>query len=436
MQDAKTIIKRVDTLQAERSSMDDLYDQIERFVAPARGQIYDAGIDENSVRRKFTEIYDSTAVLSAQALGAALHSGLTSPAEEWFGLRVRDDNLNDEHEVKVWLDDTARRTYHLIQQSNFNIEANSFYLNDVTFGTPVMFHGVKANSERMEFEFKTAGPKEVVFEVGFDGSLESVYRSKQYTATQLLGRFPDTVPDTVKKMAKRRGVEKKYTVVHCIMKNEDYKGGDNSSLLPPERRPFIELFILKQPATNLTPKPGGFYEMPVYISKWGDVPGSKFGYSPAISSLPTIIVVNRLVKVVLEAASKAVDPAVLVTQRGLISDLDIGPGGVTVVREGATIVPFETKARFDVSELNRQNLVTEIRQAFFADQLILPQNDRMTATEIRVRHERMQSLLGPSLYHLQEDFLSKLVERSVMMQLRAGLLKDPPESLRSSEFVH
>lgn len=57
----------------------------------------------------------------------------------------------------------------------------------------------------------------------------------------------------------------------------------------------------------------------------------------------------------------------------------------------------------------------------------------MTATEVRVRYELMQRLLGPTLGRLQNDFLDPLITRTFNIMLRAGALDPPPDEARSEE---
>ena len=137
--------------------------------------------------------------------------------------------------------------------------------------------------------------------------------------------------------------------------------------------------------------------MPAYVLRWGRAAGSKFGYSPAINCLSDILTLNQLVEFTLKAAEKVIDPPVLSRQRGVIGDLDLYPGGNTVVRDPRDVVPFESGARFDVSNIEREKLIETIRQSFFVDQLELKQSPAMTATEVNVRYELMQKLLGPAL---------------------------------------
>jgi hypothetical protein len=75
-----------------------------------------------------------------------------------------------------------------------------------------------------------------------------------------------------------------------------------------------------------------------------------------------------------------------------------------------------------------------IRQAFYVDQLLLGQNQTMTATEVLQRNEEKMRLLGPVLGRLQAELLQPLISRSFALLLRAGLLPAPPEELQGQDI--
>ena len=147
-------------------------------------------------------------------------------------------------------------------------------------------------------------------------------------------------------------------------------------------------------------------------------------------ALPDIRNANELVESTLEAVGKVVDPATITTQRGLLSDLDLGRGGLTVVRSIGDLQPFESTARFDVAAGTLEMFQMAINRVFRVDQLQLKESPAMTATEVQVRYELMQRLLGPTLGRLQNDFLNPLVTRTFNILQRANRLPPVPESVR------
>lgn len=58
----------------------------------------------------------------------------------------------------------------------------------------------------------------------------------------------------------------------------------------------------------------------------------------------------------------------------------------------------------------------------------------MTATEVNVRYELMQRLLGPTLGRLQNDLLDPLIQRTFNLMYRAKQLAELPEGLDISQL--
>ena len=105
------------------------------------------------------------------------------------------------------------------------------------------------------------------------------------------------------------------------------------------------------------------------------------------------------------------------------------PGGLTYVRDVNGIQPFQSGAQWQVSNFKSTELITNIRRAFFNDQLQLHEGPNMTATEVRARMELMQQILGPVIGRIQAEFLNPMIQRVFMIMHRDGRFLQPPEVL-------
>ena len=218
----------------------------------------------------------------------------------------------------------------------------------------------------------------------------------------------------------------------CVYPIDDnYKSIDTSKVIEKNSRPYQFKYVLRETGEEFggDKAKGGYYEMPAYAVRWRRASGSQWGYGPGSIAISTVYTLNELVKLTLEAGEKVVDPAVLVTRRGLLSDLDLSPGGKTVVKDTKMVVPFESSARFDVSYLNINDLRDMVRRLFHVDQLQLKESPAMSATEVMVRYELMNRLLGPTMGRLKNDFLDPFVTNVFRMMYRAGQLPELPEGL-------
>jgi hypothetical protein len=116
----------------------------------------------------------------------------------------------------------------------------------------------------------------------------------------------------------------------------------------------------------------------------------------------------------------------------LLSDLNLRARGLTVMRDITKLSPLDTGANIQAGEVEIGDLRQAIRQYFFVDQLELKESPAMTATEVQVRYEMMQRLLGPTLGRLQSDFLDPMIQRTFNILLRAGRLPEIPQSVKAS----
>ena len=426
------IVARMRSLEAERRNLDNRWEIISHFVMPNRGRFFEKESDyEESINWRHRELYDSTAVVSARLLASSIHSNLTSASGRWFGLRFRNEMTNKSHEAREWLEECERILYYAINESNFNLEIAQCYLDLVGYGTSVLLH---ESDGRGGFIFKATMAREIYFEEDFNGKPIGIYRYKKYTALQLLEKYPDTVPPYIKEQAQGATTANvPHQVIHCIRLRMENKDADVSRDLAPEARPYEERYILAKDSHELTPEKSGYYEMPAYVMRWGRAAGSKFGDSPAINVLADIVTLNQLVELILKAAEKVLDPPTLTQQRGIIGDLDLKPAGVTVVRDINGIRPYESGARFDVSQLQREHLINTIQDSFYTKHLILKESPAMTATEVNARYEFMQRVLGPVVGQIKTDGLDPLIKRGFWTLYREGRLPPIPASVLDAD---
>ena len=270
--------------------------------------------------------------------------------------------------------------------------------------------------------------KECYFELDHRGDISHFYRELMWTPQEVYTKFGDKTPEDIIKRADRAEQER-LVVIFCLYvepKNNQRPVGQ----VTVANRPVQGRYVIAESA-EVVGDPVGYYEMPVFFPRWRRAVGSTWGYGPGHLALPTVLTLNQLKQIILEAAEKVIDPALLVTERGVIGDIDLRAGGITVVKDTDSIVPLESRSRVDVSQLEVEKLQRSVRDLFRMNQLELQQGPQMTATEVEVRYELMHRLLGPTLGRIRTDMLDKLISRIFAMLGRAGLLPPPPDSVRS-----
>ena len=433
---ASEILKRAASLEAQRKTLDNTYQLIEKFVRPFSGEFFKPLNSENEVQWRRRGIYDSTAIVSADLLAGQIHANLVSPAVKWFDFQFRDDEFGKDVEAQKWLDDLEEAVWKALAESDFNLQVAEFLSDIVTYGTAVMFEEENDELEWKGLDFSAIPVRDCYHEPDAKGGLARLYRRLQYTTIQMMDRFE--MPEAwLKAYAESENVEKNWTVWFVVYpRDQEKKDYDRADIKPkriaPKLRPWAYKYVMAEGAFDL--EEGGYYEMPAFRTMWKKTSGSRNGHSPAFIALSDILQLNEVVKQSSEARAKAIDPAMITTERGVIGDVDLEAGGLTVVTEMDQLMPFESRARFDVQDNEVYRLQTSIRSVFFIDKLELKDSPAMTATEVNVRYERMMRQFASTLGRLQSDFLDKLLHLTINIMMRQGVFRSPPPSVAGQEF--
>lgn len=412
------ILKRLNALESQKNTWSDHWQEILDYVMPRKAEIT---VTYAKGQKRTEKLYDSTAIHANTLLAASLQGTLTSASLPWFHLRVRNEDLNNDREVQVWLEDCRNRMLKAFNSSNFNTEVHEFYLDICSIGTACL----ETEETENGFTFRTLHISEYFISEDHKGKIDTLYRKFKYTARQAKQKWGDAVGTKVQE-AFENNPDKKFEFIHCVMPSEEYHGKRQNKL------PWVSIYISKDDKNIV--QEGGYNEMPYLVTRWSKASGEEYGRSPAYNALPDIKTLNKAVELGLKAWAKAIDPPMLVEDDGVIGRVKTTPAGITVVRRGDAIKPLNTNARFDVSDMKETELRSAIKQAFFSDQLELQQGPQMTATEVQVRYELMQRLLGPTLGRFQTEFLNPLIERCFSILERTGMLSEAPSSIEGQNI--
>ena len=429
------IISRIDALTAERKTLDGTWETIERFIAPYRGEFFRNQTSEHEQSWRKRDVFDSTAIFDNVMLSNTIHSWLFPMGRDFFDIKFRDNNVNDVQEAREWLDTVVDRMHKELHQSNLNTESGETILDKTSFGTGYLleeFTGNELTGENFGITFSSIPVKEAYFDEDFKGGIYAFYRRLMWTPTQILSKFGETnVPEKINS-AVSAGKSDRMEVIFCIWKRSDAEEVDG--IVAPEKRPYAYKYILKEGGEMLGEE-GGYYEMPVFLSRWSKTSESKYGHSPAMIALNDVLTLNQFKELVFRRAEKEIDPPLKVTERGLLSDLDLNPAGLTVVRDtSGELVPLNSGGNYTIAELTAQDLVESIHRAFYLDAIQLKQSPQMTATEALERTAIMQRSLGPVISRNKPGILTPLIERTFNAMLRAGKLPPVPESIQSADI--
>ena len=430
---AESVVKRSHKLfnSVERKNQEERWSLISEFMLPNQSGIFLG--EDTPGGKKTRRLFDSTAIQANHDLAAAIHSTLTNPATKWSKLRFKKDSLNNNSEAIQWLESVNKAIHDSINESNFDTMVSKNYQGFCSLGTMILMQEeIKGEGDLFDgYKYEAIHLAEVAFSENANGVVDCAYRKFKLTARKAVEKFEGKVSEEVLEAA-MNAPEKEFEFIHAICPREKKDVKLNEvGLAQAKNRPYASYYV--QQKGNILVQEGGFYEFPMYVTRWQTMPQEVYGRGPGHIGLPDVRTLNRVKELGLHAINKAVNPPIIATQRSILGSLDLRPGQLTIVRDMDGMKEMVTQTRFDVTQFAVEDLRNSIRSIFFIDKLFLPprtETGEMTAFEIDQRLAQMQRVLGPTLSRLNSEFLSPLIIRSFKILLRAGVLPEVPQILK------
>ena len=419
----ESLIKRFDQLRSERANWDRLWEELAIYLMPGKADFISTS---SKGSKRAAEVYDSTGIHALQILSASLHGSLTSPSTKWFGLRFREDELNENKDAKDWLEKCSKGIFQEFGKSNFSTEVAESYQDMVGFGTACFQFDVKTKEAQFDgFNFRACHLAEVVVSESEEGRIDTVFRKIKLTARQAKQKFGDDAGDKVIK-ALEKNPDKQFEYIQAVFPREIE--GEVAMVAPPHMRPWACYYV--SIIDKKICKESGYYELPYMVPRWGKTTGDVYGFGPGCVARPDIKTLNQSRNLAMKAWEKSIDPPLKALANGITGAVDMRSGKVTVVSDMTSLEPISNGTNWNADQLMLADVRASVRRIFFSDQLELNEGPQMTATEVQVRYELMQRLLGPTLGRLQSEFLNPIVERAFYSMLRGNALPPMPEVLK------
>jgi hypothetical protein len=419
--------KRLGAMESNRGTWEDHWQEILDYVMPRKA---DVTLVRAKGEKRTEVLFDSTAITANTLLSASLQGTLTSPSLPWFSIKLRDKQSNEDHQTQLWLEDTARRMYDAFNDANFNTEVHEMYLDLTSIGTGCLF--VEEHKDGFTdngIHFKTLHINEFYIQENNNGFIDTVYRKYKMSARQAVQEFgEDNLGEKILEAAKNKP-EKEFVFIHAVEPSIDYKRATGKVAT---KLKYHSCHVCQE--DKMVVRTGGYNEFPYLVPRWSKATGEIYGRSPSYNALPDIKTLNKAVEIGLKAWAKAIDPPLLVQDDGVIGRVRTTPAGITVIRNDGAIKPLQIGSNWQITDMKETQLRTAIRQAYYSDQLQLQEGPQMTATEVQVRYELMQRLLGPTLGRFQSEFLNPLIERVFGIMFRAGALLPPPDNIQEAKM--
>ncbi len=417
-----------DSRKSDRAVWEEHWDDIAAYIAPRK--VGFRSVRTPGEKRRF--VTDTTGIHSNELLAAGLHGMATNPATKWFSLKMTDDDLNDNDEVKLWLSavEKVMRSRMYAPGTNIVVALHESYLDLGSFGTSPIFIGQQRNGGLL---FQARSLAECVIAENVDGAIDELDRCTEYRVGHLMqmaasaGWKPSR---RVEELASKGKLDEKVEVIHSVhprpKRNTDRKDSRNMA--------FASVYYEKEACHLLSE--GGFPEFPYTAARWSKVANELYGRSVGMTALPDVKLLQKMVITTLKAAEKIADPPWFLPDDSVVGPVKTIPGGLNYYRGNREIFQFPTSSSgLPITEEMIESLRNRIRNTFHADVLQLVDQREMTLGEARMRLSERMRLLGPQIGRLESEELGPMVNRVFGILLREDAFPPVPEILQGKEFT-
>lgn len=426
---AEKVIARGEQLSSMRLVNDSLMRDIAEHVQPRKANsILSDGTE--STTDEADRLYDTTAMSANQTLGAGMHTNITPMGATFATLSPPSEDESEQtagYDIKNWFLKATQILHKELSKSNFHSAVDEFYLDHGGFGTAAMMCRM-GKKGKLVFETLEIGSYSIA--EGEDRTVDTLYRNYEMTPRQILQRFGDEVPISVKeKAADDKAKDIPLKILHAIEPREGY----DPAKIDAENMPIASVYVLTETKEIL--KESGFLELPFAVSRWRLWGKSPYGWSPSYYALPVANQLNFLEQCIDVGVERAAFPAWMVpsTMKG---EFDPRPHGQNIYDAsvgGDSSLPqeLESRGRIDIAVDREEQKRKVIREAFFEDlfKLLSRIDKQMTAREVHELTAEKTSLFHPFFARLTTEFLHPILMRAFSELLRAGKFGQPPSGL-------
>ncbi|HQS69735.1 MAG: hypothetical protein B7Y36_08265 [Novosphingobium sp. 28-62-57] len=429
---AKDDIRDLERLVAERAPYESAWREIDERFPDGAGGFDKKSAGEIRGQRNF----DPTHVIALERFAAA-GVAITTPEErDYIKPRFQDEYLMRLRNVQLWCEYAGKRLYAIrhAMQTGFGVAAHEDWDQLGRYGTSPMWQeaiGMRG------LVYRTLHLSECYIDVDAAGLVDTVLRKFTRTARQCEQLFghANLTPKMLKALEENKP-ETPFELLHVVKPNTRW----DRDAMDWRGKPIASRYLACD--EKIYVRRGGFFTMPISVSRHTTSPGEKYGRSPAIKMMPTINGVNAMRATTLRAGHKAVDPALLFFDDDGITSLATKPGGLNaglVDEQGRPLVqrmpggegalPWVTQ---DI-ENERQMIRTAFLEEFY--KILTDPNSRMTTTEVLEVMAKQGVLVRPYAGRYAMEKQHPVSNRDLDLALRAGQIDPfPPEVIEAGAW--
>lgn len=387
--------------------------------------------DVNKPLKKTRKIRDSISIKAVNDFAAGMQSGATSAATRWFKVQMKNKELNDIHEVKIWCSEEEELMKRILASSNFYQNMLGAYKQLGSYG----FGNIQMESDyETVANFKLLPVGSYRYSKDHRGEPNALCRNYMETADNIVEKYGYENCSSDVQSAYDNSSSQLFELVYFVEPNKEHN--PHSPLA--KHKKFIA--VTYEAGKDKFLSVSGFDKFPFAIFE-AEVNGEDNYPSncPGIQALPDVKQLQEQTKTYSVAMKKIAvplmkGPASLKKQKGITD----APGQIIAEDEnGRGLSPvYEVNPQILQLKQHNDELKETIKEHFYNDLIavILNTAERgRTATEVNEIKEEKMVLLSPLLDQVHKG-LRAILNWIFYETVRTGIMPEPPEVIQREEM--
>ncbi len=428
---------------SRRAELDTAYNAIKQdwqdladYFLPRSVRFLARSVNKQPAKNK--KIKDSTPLLAVRNFSSGMMSGATSPATNWFKVKIRNYGQEGSYEVKTWCNAVENLFRDIFNSSNLYRILPSVYKQIGVFGLSVL---AMQSDETSIFRCQLLPIGSYRIAKNYKGDVDTICRVYMETAKNLYDKFgEENVSREVLNAVESNRYEELFEIVHFVEPNKNFMPDSVWA----EDKKFISVYYEFNSSEEKFLSKSGFDKFPYAVFE-AEVNGEDVYPSecPGVNALPDV---KQLMSMVIDEG-KAVKKMISPTYKGPASlknkkMIDAPAAFIEEDENGRGLTPiYEVNPRVLEVDSIIEKLKNSIKEIFYNDlfAMILNTAERSrTATEVNELKEEKMVLLSPLLQQIHNG-LNYIIDWVFDECIKLNILPEPPQEIMGSnmdiEFV-
>jgi len=370
---AVELIKRSDGRFSKRQNLDSLRHEIALNFAPHLAEWTGPLIMGDDF---CAHMADGTPLLIARDYIGQIGATLRPPGKQWFWHRTQDDDLNEDPEVRTYLDWRSNQMRRVMFDRITGTEgalsaADEFY---GLFGDAVLAFDL--TPDRSAIRAQNFHTKDCVWAIGANNTADTITRKEVLPARVIKQRFPLKSDKLHEKVVEAcdKSPDTEFELRHEVLPAYEYDSYIKRSPLK-KQDGWVSVWI--DVANRVVIREAYHPTMRYVVPRAGKRHGWPYGFSRAtMAALPDARMLQQQAVAIMEAAEKQLSPPLIAYSDAIRGDIRLD--GITWVdrnydsRSGAPVEPLELGKNFNLGVDAILRTEQQLIRAFMLDRLRMP----------------------------------------------------------------